>query len=804
MKLALNLKLSQKLPLVIVGAAFATGLAIGVWNYFQAASALGAAAESKLGAMAENRKAALETYLAAIRDDLTVTAAGKTIREALTEFQAGFEAEKTQAGGAEAALKQLYIDKNPNPAGEKIKLEDAGDGSAYSQTHRIYHPWLRKLVETSGYYDLFLIAPNGDVVYTAFKEQDFASNLATGQWKDTDLGAVFRAARDNAKEGYVAFSDLAPYAPSNGVPAGFIATPVLDGGQLVGVLAYQMPIGAIDKLMQDATGLGESGESYLVGKDLLMRSDSRFEKDPTILKAKVDTEAAHHVLNGETGSMISIDRHGMAVEVAYQPVEFEGVTWGVIAEIDSAEALAAVSSMRNYSLMGGAAVLAVITLLGFLLARSITRPIASATGAMEKLADGNDEIEIEGEERRDEIGAMWQAMRKLRNTVSKAFELGQMIEEVPINLMQCDPKEFKVTFMNRSTRETLKKLENLLPCKVEQILGQSIDIFHKNPEHQRRILRDPKNLPYTAKIKLGEESLSLNVAAIMDRKGGYMGPVLTWNVVTAQVNMANRVKDVVGIVASAATEMEASAESLSATAEETNRQSTAVAAASEQAATNVQTVASAAEELSASIREITSQMTTSARIAQQAVEQVDRTNTTVKGLAEAAEKIGEVVNLISDIASQTNLLALNATIEAARAGEAGKGFAVVASEVKNLANQTAKATEEIGQQIAAMQTATGDSVQAIRGIGETIKQISEVTTAVASAVEEQGAATQEISRNVQQASAGTQEVSSNITGVSQAATQTGTAAGQVLNAARELAQQGQQLNTEIESFLRSA
>jgi methyl-accepting chemotaxis protein len=358
--------------------------------------------------------------------------------------------------------------------------------------------------------------------------------------------------------------------------------------------------------------------------------------------------------------------------------------------------------------------------------------------------------------------------------------------------------------MNRSTRETLKKLEHMLPCKVEQILGQSIDIFHKNPEHQRRILRDPKNLPYTAKIRLGEESLSLNVAAIMDRKGNYMGPVLTWNVVTAQVQMANRVKDVVGIVASAASEMEASAQSMSATAEETNRQSTAVAAASEQAATNVQTVASAAEELSASIREIQQQMATSARIAQQAVEQVDRTDVTVTGLVQAADKIGEVVNLISDIASQTNLLALNATIEAARAGEAGKGFAVVASEVKNLANQTAKATEEIGQQIAAMQTATGDSVQAIRGIGETIKQISEVTTAVASAVEEQGAATQEISRNVQQASAGTQEVSSNITGVSQAATQTGTAAGQVLNAARELAQQGQQLNTEIEAFLRSA
>jgi methyl-accepting chemotaxis protein len=441
---------------------------------------------------------------------------------------------------------------------------------------------------------------------------------------------------------------------------------------------------------------------------------------------------------------------------------------------------------------------------GMILVRRISRPITAAKDAIAQLADGDDTFQITGDERRDEIGQMWQAMGKLRDAVTKAFELRQLVEELPINVMQCEPQNFKVTFMNRSTRETLKKLESLLPCKVEQILGQSIDIFHKNPEHQRRILRDPKNLPYTAKIKLGEESLSLNVAAIMDRKGNYMGPVLTWNVVTAQVQMANRVKDVVGIVASAASEMEASAQSMTATAEETNRQSTAVAAASEQAATNVQTVASAAEELSASIREIQQQMTTSARIAQQAVEQVDKTDVTVTGLVQAADKIGEVVNLISDIASQTNLLALNATIEAARAGEAGKGFAVVASEVKNLANQTAKATEEIGQQIAAMQTATGESVQAIRGIGETIKQISEVTTTVASAVEEQGAATQEISRNVQQAAAGTQEVSSNITGVSQAATQTGTAAGQVLNAARELAQQGQQLNTEIDGFLRSA
>jgi methyl-accepting chemotaxis protein len=254
-------------------------------------------------------------------------------------------------------------------------------------------------------------------------------------------------------------------------------------------------------------------------------------------------------------------------------------------------------------------------------------------------------------------------------------------------------------------------------------------------------------------------------------------------------------------VSSAATEMQATASSMTATAEETSRQSTVVASASEEASTNVQTVASAAEELSASIAEITRQVAQSSQIAGKAVEDAERTDAEVRGLAEAAHKIGEVVQLITDIASQTNLLALNATIEAARAGEAGKGFAVVASEVKNLANETAKATEEITGQISGIQQATKDAVTAIQAIGKTIGQINEIASGIASAVEQQGAATQEIARNVQQAAAGTQEVSSNITGVSEAAGATGAAAEQVQTAAGELSQQSEILRSKVETFL---
>jgi methyl-accepting chemotaxis protein len=261
------------------------------------------------------------------------------------------------------------------------------------------------------------------------------------------------------------------------------------------------------------------------------------------------------------------------------------------------------------------------------------------------------------------------------------------------------------------------------------------------------------------------------------------------------------VGDIVRGVSVRATELQATAQSMSATAEETERQSTAVAAASEQASTNVQTVASAAEELSSSIAEIGRQVASSSDITARAVEDTRRTNEQIQGLAEAAQSIGDVIKLISDIASQTDLLALNATIEAARAGDAGKGFAVVAAEVKSLANQTAKATEEIRGKIAEMQVATSRSVDAVQEIGQTIARINEIATTIASAVEEQGAATQEIARNVQQASAGTTEVSTNIVGVTKAANDTGVASTQVLGTAGELAQQSEALRSQVESFL---
>jgi methyl-accepting chemotaxis protein len=261
------------------------------------------------------------------------------------------------------------------------------------------------------------------------------------------------------------------------------------------------------------------------------------------------------------------------------------------------------------------------------------------------------------------------------------------------------------------------------------------------------------------------------------------------------------VGEIIETVSSASTELETSAGTLTSTAVRSQQLTTMVAAASEEASTNVQSVASATEELTSSVNEISRQVQESARMANEAVDQARKTNDRVGELSKAAARIGDVVELINNIAGQTNLLALNATIEAARAGEAGRGFAVVASEVKALAEQTAKATGEIGQQITGIQAATQESVNAIKEISGTIEKLSEISSTIAAAVEEQGAATQEISRNVQQAAQGTQQVSSNISDVQRGASETGSASSQVLSAAQSLSGDSNRLKLEVGKFL---
>jgi len=379
----------------------------------------------------------------------------------------------------------------------------------------------------------------------------------------------------------------------------------------------------------------------------------------------------------------------------------------------------------------------------------------------------------------------WEVITDRLRLENEAAKIQTMVEEMPINILMAD-LDFNLVYMNKASTRTLKSIEHLLPERVDRLLGKSIDIFHKDPMRIRRLLSDPRNLPHQAEIRLSDEVLALTVAAVRDKAGDYIGPMVAWEVITQKVKTRETLADTSANLDSSSQSLAGVASTLAAAAEETSSQAQAVAAASEQVTANMETVATGSEEMSATIKEIAQNASEAASVAGKAVEEAAGASKTVGKLGESSNEIGKVIKAITSIAQQTNLLALNATIEAARAGEAGKGFAVVANEVKELAKQTAAATEEITQKIETIQSDTRAAVGCIERITGIIKRIDEISNSIASAVEEQATTTSDISRNVAQASEGSRGIARNISNVASAANDASASAQQVSAASANL------------------
>ncbi|GGZ39663.1 HAMP domain-containing methyl-accepting chemotaxis protein [Asticcacaulis endophyticus] len=455
--------------------------------------------------------------------------------------------------------------------------------------------------------------------------------------------------------------------------------------------------------------------------------------------------------------------------------------------------------------LSGLAVASVVAT-SVLLWRDILRPLAGLSHTISRIAEGDTDTDVHFVARKNEIGVLARATLTLREKAKDAFLVNNMVQSMPTPVMAVDIRnDFRISYVNTASQNLVEQLKAHFPLYKGTLAGESVDIFHQKPEHQRRMLSDPANLPHRARIQLGDESIDLQISAVFDQKGQYAGAMLVWDIVTAQARLSRefevQVQDVVSGLAASAIDMSHMAETVTGELKKSADLAVSASSAASQTTSSVQTVAAAAEEMAASIREISDQVQTTNRLVSESSQKVLDADLVAQKLSGASDRVTEVTTVISNISSQINLLALNATIESARAGEAGRGFAVVAGEVKNLANQTQKSIGEINLVIDDMRGATRDIIDVLFEIRTAVDAITNATTSVAAAVEEQAVTTQDIARNMAFAADGTRTISENLEHVSSATSQSEDASAHLLGSSQALSKQTDVLNGRVAHFL---
>lgn len=540
-----RIKLAKKLPAIMIGLTVVTIAIANLVSYRNASQSLLGEAEDALMTVAEARALELESWLDGIDIDLRSQAENPTVLSAIRGFGEAWEALE---GDRTAYLKEWYIDRNPNDPGFRQRLDYAQDGSAYSQVHKLYHGYFRNLVEEKGYYDVFVFSLSGDLIYSVFKEQDYATNFLHGDYAGTGLGTVLQ--QSLAAEGPgIFFADFEKYAPSHGAPAAFLAAPVLDRrGETRGVIAFQMPIDRIDRITTRSTGLGRTGDSYLVGSDLFLRSNTIHGSGNEILNVALSMESAKRVIAGETGLLREMDLEiddGKPHEhlAAFFPVEYHGVTWGLIAEQMIEEILEPATTLARTMMWQGAVMTALVALIAYLIARTISRPLTCVEAAMRTVSEGNYSVDVSGVERGDEIGQIARALDDFRHALGRADRAtrdglfkGAAFEGSSAALMMVD-QDCTITYTNSAVHALLKKNESIFremfgAFDADHIVGQNIDVFHKDPHRIRAILSDTGRMPFSTDMKIGDVHFALDVNAVVDLDGEQIGCVMEWKDVT--------------------------------------------------------------------------------------------------------------------------------------------------------------------------------------------------------------------------------------------------------------------------------
>ncbi len=537
-----QMTLAKKLPLAIVGLSLCVAVGIGFVGYITSATALKASDHYRLQSILGSRAAELQSYLGSIQQDLRVVASNPITGQAIQDFAGAWQ----QLGNdPTSTLQRLYIEENPHPIGKKENLDAAADGSTYSQAHADYHPWFREFLRERGYYDVFLFDVDGNLVYTVFKELDYATNLLHDRWSQTDLGNAFRAARDNPTAGNQRFFDFQPYEPSHGVPASFISTPVLDdGGQFVGVLVLQMPIDRLNTLMQASSGLGETGEAFIVGRDFLRRSDSRFTTESLILAQKVENPAVEQALAGQVGLHEGIGISGEAAVTAYQPLDFVGTRWALVAEISAAELGAPIKDLRNRFLITGLLFAGLCGLAGTIVSRTVTRPLSAMTAAVANLISGKAE-RVPGTERSDEIGDLAKAFGSFADQGISASRIKLALDSAEVSMMVADANN-DIVYVNEGLLSMFKEIEHdirrdLPAFRVDELIGTNIDKFHKRPSHQQQLVANLTS-NHLAEINVGGRDLKFVASPVLGKNGERLGTAVQWSDLTEELELRKAVE----------------------------------------------------------------------------------------------------------------------------------------------------------------------------------------------------------------------------------------------------------------------
>lgn len=490
-------RISFRLPaLVVLATAFAS-LAVGAFSYFKSSEEVRAQETAKLVSLRQSRHATLNNYFQSIQEDLQLLAANEQVADSLLAFQKAFsQIDQSDRANEERQFHAVYTPENTAGDGAVAKAFEAPALISYFYTHNKHHDWFRVAQKLKGYYDIFLITPAGDVVYTVFKERDFATNLLRGKWADTGLAKAFKG----AVRGEQTFVNFQPYQPSNEAPASFIAQRIQHRGRTIGVLAFQMPIERINKVLHVTAGMGETGETYIVGSDLLMHSDSRFSKTSTILKTRVETNTVERALKGETGVASIVDYRGVPVLSAFQPFTFGNSTWALIAEIDMAEIEIPIDAMRQSIIFISFGLMLLVAFGGIVVAGTITRPLSEVNLSIQEFRQTHQPVDLSrfaGEDEISEIAQGFQATSKeVADYIASINEAREELkqgekdirerEERIRSLIDVSPIGFILTRFDGSILMTNQALHDILGWASDAQKVPDIAQIYQNLEDRKR------------------------------------------------------------------------------------------------------------------------------------------------------------------------------------------------------------------------------------------------------------------------------------------------------------------------------